>query len=107
MCIQGKFRTPWTPAEEAELAHFIKTGPVPYASLAAYFGRTHNAIVGKVNELRQRGVLPREEAIPGATITDDDHVALCVKQGGFPAYTDTRNPRHALGVVLPLIYAAR
>ena len=34
---------------------------------------------------------------------DAEHVAVCLKAGGFVAYTDTGNPKAALAVRLPLI----
>ena len=47
---------PWTPADEAELVRLYREG-VPFAELAAAFGRTEGAILSRLIRLRA-SVLP-------------------------------------------------
>ena len=47
---------PWTPADEAELVRLYREG-VPFATLAAAFGRTEGAILSRLIRLRA-SVLP-------------------------------------------------
>ena len=47
---------PWTPADEAELVRLYRDG-VPFAELAAAFGRTEGAILSRLIRLRA-SVLP-------------------------------------------------
>ena len=56
---------PWTPADEAELVRLYREG-VPFAELAAAFGRTEGAILSRLIRLRA-SVLPdsRPAEAPG------------------------------------------
>ena len=46
---------PWTPADEAELVRLYREG-VPFAELAAAFGRTAGAILSRLIRLRASGL---------------------------------------------------
>ena len=57
---------PWTPADEAELVRLYREG-VPFATLAAAFGRTEGAILRRLILLRP-AILPASapESAPGS-----------------------------------------
>ena len=57
---------PWTPADETELVRLYREG-VPFATLAAAFGRTENAILRRLILVRA-GILPASapESAPGS-----------------------------------------
>ena len=57
---------PWTPADETELVRLYREG-VPFATLAAAFGRTENAILRRLILLRP-AILPASapESAPGS-----------------------------------------